>query len=324
VRALVCRAFGEPDGLILEEVADPEPGPGEVVVAIEAAAVNFPDVLHVAGRYQVQLPLPFVPGSEFAGRVVDVGPEVGTALTVGQAVRGSVMSGAFADRIAVPAAMLSPVPENVAPEAAAAFGVTYTTAFHALHTSGHVEADRWVTVLGAAGGVGLAAIELAALAGARVVAVASTEVKRAACLATGAAIVLDGASERLKDDIKDATGGGADLVVDPVGGDQTELALRALRPGGRHIVVGFASGTIPSIPLNLVLVKGVSIVGLDLRHVFTVEPERVVEAAGELDRLLATGAIRPHIGARFDLTDAAAALQLVADRGAIGKVLVTP
>jgi NADPH2:quinone reductase len=321
----VCHAFGEPDGLTVDEVADPVAGPGEVVIEIEAAAVNFPDVLQVAGRYQVKLDLPFVPGSEFAGRVAEIGPgPTADATEVGQMVRGSVMSGAFADRIALPAAMLRPVPEHVGAAAAAAFGVTYTTAFHALHTFGHVEPGHWVTVLGAAGGVGLASIELAALAGARVVAVASTGAKRAACTAAGAEVALDGGADGLKEAIKDATGGGSDLVVDPVGGEQTELALRALRPGGRHIVVGFASGVIPSIPLNLVLVKGVSVVGLDLRHLFVVEPERAISAAAELDRLLASGDLRPHIGARFDLTDATSALQLVADRGAIGKVLVTP
>ena len=322
MRALVCRAFGEPGGLTVDEIADPEPGPGEVVVAIEAAAVNFPDVLQVAGRYQVRLELPFVPGSEFAGRIVAVGTGA-DGVEIGQMVRASVMSGAFADRVAVPAVMARQVPDHVDPGSAAAFGVTYTTAFHALHTFGHVEPDQWVTVLGAAGGVGLASIELAKLAGARVVAVASSDEKRAACTEAGADVALD-PERAVKETIKEVTGGGADVVVDPVGGDLTELALRALRPGGRHVVVGFASGVIPSIPLNLVLVKGVQVVGLDLRHLFTLEPERAIAVTDELDAMLGRGAIRPHVGARVHLASAAAALQLVADRGAIGKVLVTP
>ena len=206
---------------------------------------------------------------------------------------------------------------------AAASQVTYTTAFHALHTLGQVQAGQWVVVLGGAGGVGMAAIDLARDAGARVVAAASTPEKLEACRDVGAEVVVDYVHDDLKQAIKDATGG-AHLVIDPVGGPHSEAALRALRPGGRLIVVGFASGEVPSIPLNLVLVKGVSVHGLDLRQLHVADPDLNAGTLPALLDLLAEGRLHPRIDRRFSLDEVVAALHCVADRQAIGKVVIHP
>ncbi len=233
------------------------------------------------------------------------------------------MFGAFAELIAMPLERLTKVPAGVAPEMAASAQVTYTTAFHALHTLGQVQAGQWVVVLGGAGGVGMAAIDLARDAGARVVAAASTPDKLQACRDVGAEVVVDYVHDDLKQAIKDATGG-AHLVVDPVGGPYSEASLRALRPGGRLIVVGFASGEVPSIPLNLVLVKGVSVHGLDLRQLHTVDPDLNAGTLPALLGRLAEGHLHPRIDRRYELDEVVAALRCVADRQAIGKVVVLP
>ena len=308
------------DVVVVEDLPAPEPASGEVVVAVGAAAANFPDVLIAQGLYQVKLEPPFTVGSEFAGEVVAVGEGV-TSVAVGARVRASAIVGAFAEQAVARAESCVPIPDGVSYEAAAAYGVTYTTAYHVLHTVGCLEAGQWVVVLGAAGGVGLAAVDLARVAGARVLAAASSPDKLAACKEMGAEIVVDYTREDLKAAIKDATGGGAHLVVDPVGGAWSEQALRALRPGGRHVVVGFASGEIPKIPLNLLLVKGISVLGFDLRYVGV---EALVEAGATLGAHLAAGRIRPHVGARYPLMRAGDALLDVAERRAVGKVIVLP
>lgn len=326
MRAARCTALGPVTDVLVEEIPEPVPGPGEALVQVHAAGVNFPDALLIQGRYQVRLDPPFTPGSEFAGVVVGLGPAGGAGATdvaVGDQVCGAGFTGAFAELVTAPVASLTHVPAGIAADVAAGFQVTHTTAFHALHTLGHVEEGQWVVILGAAGGVGMAAIDLARDAGARVVAAASTPEKLAACREAGAEVVVEYTREDLKTAIRVATDG-AHLVVDPVGGPHTEAALRALRPGGRLIVVGFASGEIASVPMNLLLVKGVSVHGLDLRHVTAGDPElRARTAVALLDRL-AAGRLHPRIDRHVALDDVVSALQRVAGREAIGKVVVVP
>ncbi|MGZ4760375.1 MAG: NADPH:quinone oxidoreductase family protein [Acidimicrobiales bacterium] len=327
MRAAQCVALGSIDDVIVGDLPDPVPGPGEALVRVVAASVNFPDSLLIAGRYQVRVEPPVIPGSEFAGEIVQLpeseGGEGSSGLAVGDLVCGSAFAGAFAELIALPLERLTRVPPGVEADVAASFQVTYITAFHALHTLGQVRAGDWVVVLGGAGGVGMAAIDLARHAGARVVAAASTPEKLAACREAGAEVVVDYVHEDLKAAIKDATGG-AHLVIDPVGGTHSEAALRALRPGGRFVVVGFASGVIPALPLNLVLVKGVSVHGLDLRQLNLADPDLHAGTLPVLLDLLAEGSLRPRIDERFALDDVVAALRSVADRRAIGKVVVVP
>jgi NADPH2:quinone reductase len=324
VRAARCVRYGPPaTSVVVEELPDPVPGEGEVVVRVGAAGVNYPDALIVANRYQVPAPLPFIPGSEFAGSVVAVGPSV-SRVQVGDRVRGGAFVGAFAELVLAPEQGLRPVPEGVELAAAAAYGVTYETAYHALVNVARVQPGEWVAVLGAAGGVGSAAVELGHLMGAKVVAAASSPAKLEVCRSLGADAVVDYTREELKDALKAATGGGADVVIDPVGGAYSEPALRALAWGGRFVVVGFASGEIPRVPLNLVLLKGVTITAFEFRGFGEHHPELMAAATDELRGLLASGRIRPHISAVHPLEDAAAALEDVLERRATGKVVITP
>jgi NADPH2:quinone reductase len=321
MRAAMCRAYGPPETVIVEDVPAPEPGPGEVLVDVRAAAVNFPDVLLLANQYQVSVPVPFTPGSELAGEVVAVGDGV-IGLGPGDRVFGTVMVGAFAEQVVLPAGSVSPIPEGLDFRAAAAFGVAYATAYHSLRSVAAVEPGEWVVVLGAAGGVGLAAVELAQVLGGRVVAAASSAEKLQLCRDRGAEQVIDYTSEDLRLRIREVTDGAADVVIDPVGGAWSEQALRSVRWGGRFVTVGFASGDIPRIPLNLVLLKGVIVKGFEMRGFMEHAPEAAARDRAELGELLASGRARPHVGAVFPLSDVAGALQSVADRKAMGKVIV--
>lgn len=323
MKALRCTHFGPVHETEVLEIEDPIPGAGEVLVRVAASAVNFPDVLLAQGLYQVKPTPPFTLGSELAGEIIAVGPDVAAPM-VGSKVVASMLIGAFAELAVLPAARVTQIPDEVDLEQAAAFGVTFNTAFHALHTIGDLQAGQWVVILGAAGGVGLAAVALARLAGAQVIAAASTDDKLAACAAVGADVGINYASEDLKSRIKEIAGAGAHLVLDPVGGASTEQALRALRPGGKLVVVGYASGEIPRIATNLLLVKGISMHGLDMRAIHGESPLAISSATEALFGHLAQQRLAPVIGARFDLVQAQLALQLVADRKAIGKVLVIP
>lgn len=321
VRAAVCPAYGPPEVVRVEEVPIPEPGPGEVRVRVAMAAVNFPDVLLVANRYQVSVPTPFVPGSEFAGVVDAVGEGVDSVVP-GTRVYGTVMHGAFAEAIVLPAASVIPVPDGVDDTSAAAFGVAHRTAFHALRSVARIEAGEQLVVLGAGGGVGLAAVQLGALLGATVTAVASSDEKLAAAASQGASALINHKAGDLRAALRSALPDGADVVLDPVGGDLAEPALRSLRWGGRFVTVGYASGVIPRIPLNLVLLKGVRVLGFEFRGFATHCAEELQRNEKELLGLLASGRIRPYVGATFPLADVAAALRMVADGKAIGKVVV--
>jgi NADPH2:quinone reductase len=321
VRAAVCREYGGPEVVGVEEIEPPLLGPGEVRVAVHAAAVNFPDVLLVANRYQLQVPTPFVPGSEFAGIVLETAPDVTTPVA-GDRVFGTTMVGAFAEEAVVAAASVTPIPQGAELRAAAAFGVAHRTAYHVLRSVAQLRRGERLVVLGAGGGVGLAAVQLGAVLGADVTAVASSPAKLAVAVACGAGRGIDHRAGDLRAALREALPDGADVVVDPVGGDLAEPALRALRWGGRFVTVGYASGVIPKIPLNLVLLKGIQIRGFQFRDFAAHAPDELALNEEELLALFASGRIVPHIGASFPLDAVVDALRHVADGNAIGKVLL--
>jgi NADPH:quinone reductase len=313
--------YGPPEQLVVAEVPDPQPGAGEVVVDVAAAAVNFPDLLIMNGSYQASWPLPLIPGSEFAGTVAAAGAGV-AGLRPGDRVAGGVAVGAFAERVAVSASALWPVPDGADLADAAAFRVTYLTSYHALRSLAEVRPGDWVVVLGAAGGVGLAAVDVAKLLGAKVIAAASSADKLAVCRARGADEVIDYAREDLKNRIKQITGGGADVVIDPVGGPYSEQALRATAWGGRFVCLGFASAEIPRIALNLVLLKGVIIRGFEIRTFTEHRPDLAARDEAELLGHFAAGRLRPYVSARYGLGDIVKALLCVRNRTVIGKVVI--
>jgi NADPH:quinone reductase len=320
MRAVVCRAYGPPEDLVVDDVADPTPGPGQLLVRVRAAAVNFPDVLLIAGKYQIKIPVPFTPGSELAGEVVAAGD--GAAFRPGDRVFGATPTGAFAELAVLDAHQVSAVPNDIDFGPAAAFGVTYRTAYHALRSVAQVAEGDWVVILGAAGGVGQAALDLAVGMKARVLAAASTEDKLDICRQRGAEATVAYDRDDLKSAIRELTGGGARVVIDPVGGRYAEPALRALARGGMFITLGYAAGTIPAIPLNLVLLKDITIRGMEIRTFTADHPDNATRDIQELQQMFADGRIQPYIGARFPLADAATALRQVAERKAIGKVVI--
>jgi len=324
MRAARCLAHGEPEtAIVVEEMASPAAGAGEVLVDVAAASVNYPDVLLVRNEYQVSIAPPFTPGSDFAGTIRALGAGV-AGWAVGERVCGTVFVGAFAEQVVASTAMLMRVPDGVGFAAAAAFPVTYATAYDALVMTAALRAGETVLVLGAAGGVGSAAVELAKVLGARVIAAASSEAKLEACRRLGADAVVDYTASGFKERVKALAGGGVDVVIDPVGGAYSEPALRAMAIGGRFVVVGFASKEIPRIPLNLVLLKGIEIRAYDAAKVWQQRPDETRRNRADLLALLAAGRIRPLISQVFPLDGAAAALRAVYDRRAIGKVVVEP
>jgi NADPH2:quinone reductase len=322
VKAVLCKAFGPPETLVYEDVASPSPEPGEAVVSVKAASVNFPDVLIIENKYQLKPPLPFSPGSELAGVVKSVGDGV-TGFEPGDRVMAITGYGAFAEEVKTEARRMLPIPAGMDFATAAAFGLTYATSEHALVDRGALKAGETLLVLGAAGGVGLAAIEIGKILGARVIACASTDEKLAVCRAHGADETINYATEDLRERIKALTGGtGCDVVYDPVGGPYTEPALRSIAWRGRLLVVGFAAGEIPKIPLNLTLLKGCSIVGVFWGDWARREPAHFAEAMARLDAWYAEGKLKPHISATFPLERAADALILMASRKVTGKVVL--
>lgn len=321
MRAAVCRAYGPPGEVVaVTDVARPELGPGQVRVRVASAAVNFPDVLLVAGTYQIRVPPPFVPGSELAGTVTEVAGDV-AAPRVGQHVFGSTLVGAFAEEAAVSASSVTVVPPGVDDRVAAAFGVAHRTAFHVLRSVARLRPDEQLVVLGAGGGVGLAAVQLGAVLGATVTAVASTPEKLEAARTFGASHLVGHRDGDLRQALRRVLPDGADVVVDPVGGGLSEPALRSLRYGGRFVTVGYAAG-IPRIPLNLVLLKGVAVLGFQFADFARHHADELARNDAELLGLLAGGRAFPHVGAAFPLADAADALAYVAAGRAVGKVVV--
>jgi NADPH:quinone reductase-like Zn-dependent oxidoreductase len=321
VRAAYVPEHGPPEVVVVEELPDPAPGPGEVVVDIAHAAVNFPDVLIVNNEYQVQVPAPFVPGSEFSGVISAVG-DGAEGVRVGDHVYGASFVGAYAEKIVVHATSVHVIPDSVDLRDAAAFSVAHTTAMHTLRTIADLQPGETVLVLGAAGGVGLASVELATLMGGQVIAAASSPEKLALCAKYGAVAGIDYTKEDLKTRVKELTGGGAGVVVDPVGGPYSEQALRATKWGSRFVVVGFASGEIPRIPLNLILLKGVIVRGMEMRSIAEAVPDLVARDQRELQELFVGGKIHPHVSAVYPLADTAVALRSMLERTATGKVLI--
>jgi len=321
VRAAVCPVHGPPEVVTVTDLPAPAVGPGEVRVQVAAAAVNFPDVLIVAGTYQIEVPPPFVPGSELAGVVTELGEGV-EDFALGDRVTGTTLVGAFAEEAVVGAHALAAVPDGVALSVAAASGVAHRTAWHVLRSVARVQPGERLVVLGAGGGVGLAAVQLGVVLGASVTAVASSPEKLAVAASYGATALIDHRSVDLRQALRESVPGGADVVVDPVGGDLSEPALRAMRRGGRFVTVGYASGVIPRIPLNLVLLKGVAVLGFQFIDFATHEPDEFARNEADLAALLVSGRAAPHIGATFGLAQTVEALRLVADGRAIGKVVI--
>jgi NADPH2:quinone reductase len=322
LKALLCKQFGPPESLVLEDVPSPRPGPGEVVVGVKAASVNFPDVLIIQNRYQFKPPLPFSPGSELAGVVKEVGPDVKN-VKPGDKVIAFTTFGAFAEEVKTEAARLLPMPEGMGFDAAASFILTYGTTDHALRDRAQLKAGETLLVLGAAGGVGVAALEIGKALGARVIACASSNDKLAVCREHGADETINYALEDLRERIKALTGGkGADVIYDAVGGAYTEPAFRSIAWRGRHLVIGFAAGEIPKLPLNLPLLKGAAVVGVFWGDFTRREPQAFAESARQLARWYGEGRLKPHVSATFPLEKAADAMNLLASRKAKGKVVV--
>jgi NADPH2:quinone reductase len=324
MKAVLCTRLGGPDDLEIRDLPDPIAGAGEAVVKVEAAALNFFDTLIIAGKYQLKPPLPFSPAAEFAGTVVAVGAGVAD-IGVSDRVLGYMAYGAARERVAVPAASLVKLPDSLGADRAAALTVTYGTSYHALKDRAELRRGETLAVLGAAGGVGLAAVELGKLMGARVIACASSDEKLEFARAHGADDVLNYARENLRDGLRRLAGEpGIDVIYDPVGGAQAEPALRAIAWKGRFLVVGFAAGEIPRLPLNLVLLKGCDVRGVYWGAWIEREAEKHRANMEELVAWCAAGKLSAHIHAVYPLERVAEALHAIAAREVMGKIVLRP
>jgi NADPH2:quinone reductase len=324
MRAILCTEWGGPEKLTLATLPDPVAMPGQVVIGVRAAGVNFPDVLIVQCKYQLRPDLPFVPGSEVAGEVLAVGEGV-TTPRVGDRVLAACRIGGFAEQVAVPAGSCHVLPGGVGYPEAAVFMLAYCTVWHALTDRAAARPGETLLVLGAAGGVGLAAVQIGKALGLRVIAAASSPGKLAVCAAHGAGALIDYSAEDLRAGIARATDGqGPDIIFDPVGGALSEPAFRSIAWRGRHLVVGFAEGAIPSLPLNLPLLKGAALVGVSWGGYLKREHAAYRIAAAELLAWLASGRLKPLISARYALQETPRALQDMAARRAIGKLVIEP
>lgn len=324
MRALTCTAFAEPEALTVQTLPDPAPGPGEVVLDVRAAGVNYPDALMVMGQYQVKPPLPFTPGAEAAGTVAAVGEGV-QGLAVGQRVVAFTGTGAFAERLLAPAHAVMSLPDGLDFDVAAGLPLAYGTSMHALSDRAGLKAGETLLVLGAAGGVGLAAVSIGKALGARVIAAASTEEKLAVAREHGADETLNYSSEDLRARLKELTGGqGPDVIFDPVGGELAEPAFRSIGWGGRYLVVGFAGGEIPRLPLNLPLLKGASLTGVFWGEFARRDPRGNARNLRQLAAWVESAAVRPLVSARYPLERAPEALRALLERRVTGKVVVTP
>jgi len=324
MKAVLCKAYGPPDSLVLEDVPAPEPGPGQVVVGVKACGVNFPDTLMIQGKYQHKPEFPFSPGGEVAGTVLRVGPGV-EGVDIGDRVIAYTGYGGFAEEVVAGADRLIRMPAGMDFVQASAFVLTYGTSLYALKDRGRLAPGETLLVLGAAGGVGIAAVEIGKALGARVIAAASSEDKLALCREHGADETINYGREDLREQLRALTGDrGVDVVYDPVGGPYTEPALRGTAWGGRFLVVGFAAGEIPRIPLNLPLLKGCDIVGVSWGGFLRRGGSRTAAHLEELVSLYATGKLKPHVTVTYPLERAAEALDDIMQRRAKGKIVVVP
>jgi NADPH2:quinone reductase len=324
MKAVVCKAFGPPESLVIEEVEPLKPGKGQAVISVKACGVNFPDTLIIQGKYQSKPPFPFIPGGEVAGIVKEVGESV-DHVKLGDRVIAFTSVGGFAEEAVADAPRLIPMPQSMDFITASAFAMTYGTSYHALKDRAQLKPGETLLVLGASGGVGLAAVEIGKELGAHVIAAASSDEKLEVCKLHGADEVINYAREDLKERIKRLTGGkGVDVAFDPVGGDYSEPVLRSMAWGGRFLVIGFAAGDIPRIPLNLPLLKVYSIVGVFWGSFMERDPIHGQENLHELLEWFSEGKLKPHISATYRLEHVADALNDLMRRKVMGKaVLVT-
>ncbi len=324
MRAVVCQELGPPSLLRIEEQPDPEPGPSRVVVEVEAAGVNFVDGLFIAGQYQIKPPLPFTPGSEVAGRVSALGEGV-SDVGIGQRVMVTTGLGGFASHVVVPAAALMPLPDNFDSPRAATFTQSYCTCLFGLRDRARLGSGETVLVLGAGGGIGLAAIAVARALGGQVLGAASSQEKRAAALAAGAEEVVDSSQEDIKERARQWAGGtGVDVVLDPIGGPLAEPSLRALGDFGRYLVIGFASGEIPRLPVNQILLRNRTVLGIDwgiwsMQH--AAEQRSLLQ---DLVAMVETGSLDPIQPTTYPLENVADALEDLLARRVVGKVALIP
>jgi NADPH:quinone reductase len=324
MKALVCKEHGPPDKLeLVPDWPDPQVGENDVLVRVRATSLNFPDVLVIQGKYQTQPDLPFIPGNECSGEVEAVGAAV-SRYKVGDKVISAAGTGSFCEKIAIHEDMVLPMPQGLSFEQAAGVSITYFTSYYALKQRANIQPGETLLVLGAAGGVGTTAIELGKLMGAKVIAAASSAEKLELCKQLGADEVINYSETSLKDAVKELTGGkGVDVVYDPVGGDYAEPAIRSMAWNGRYLVIGFASGPIPKVPLNLALLKGCSIVGVFWGRFLGEEPAVHLNNIEELWKLFATGKISPVVTDVFTLDEYMQAYNCMIERRARGKVIMT-
>lgn len=323
MKAVLCKSFGPAENLVVEEVASPTPKPNEILLDVHAASVNFPDTLIIEGKYQFKPPLPFSPGGEAAGVVAAIGDKV-SHLRVGDRVMGLTGWGSFAEQVAVPAYNVLPIPAQMDFATAAAFGMTYGTSMHALKQRGNLQPGETLLVLGAAGGVGLAAVEIGKAMGARVIAAASSAEKLDVAKQAGADELINYSAESLRDRLKELTGGqGVDVIYDPVGGKLFEEAFRSIAWNGRMLVVGFAAGgDIPALPANLPLLKGAALVGVFWGAFAQRQPQDNAANFQQLFAWHAEGRLRPLISQRFALEQTTEAIAMLGQRKAVGKLVV--
>lgn len=323
MRAILCESFDSPKSLAVQEIDTPKPGPGQVLVRIEATGLGYVDALTVAGLYQIKPPLPFIPGNELSGVIEQAGDDV-KHLRQGQRILAS-SSGGLAEYVVLNEGQCTPIPESLSHDAAASFLVNYCTAFHGFNYCGELKEKETVLILGGSGGVGMAAIDVAKAMGATVIAAASTKKKRDACEAAGADAVINYNNKNWRDELKKVMDGRPlDVVYDPVGGDFAEPALRSLGPDGRFLVVGFAAGEIPRMPINLLLLKRCSMVGVNWGGHVAANPSASREVLTTLLQWIASGKLNPQSGEAFPLKDAGKAMMKMLERKAIGKVVIHP
>lgn len=323
MRALVCRDYGPVESLVIEDWEDPVPGDNQVAFDVKAAGLNFADLLIIAGKYQVRPPLPFIPGNEASGVVTAVGRKV-TRFKPGDRIIGALRGGAFAEKTVVDEQLAISLPGNMSFEQGAAYSVAYGTSYHALKQGARLMPGETVLVLGAAGGVGYAAVELAKSMGAEVIAAASSNEKLSFAKQAGADHLVNYTDGSLKDEVKALTNGtGVDVVYDPVGGHLAEQALRATAWHGRYLVIGFASGEIPRVPLNLALLKEASIVGVWYGPWAERHNDELIENVGELNALVEAGTLRPRFSEAFALDDFIDAFRVIAERRVLGKIVLS-